>query len=205
MAKNNGHWFWQRYAGLYDLFMRKDRHAYDALGAMICTELDSKMDVLELAVGTGLIAQRVAGCCRSYLATDYSEKMLAKAQCKRWPDMVRFEQADATALSYPEESFDAVIISNALHIMPDPLAALANIRRVLRQGGKMVAPTFVHYGSKKDSILEKPMQWLGFRTWSSWSPTEYEKFLQENGWQIIHSKIIPARFDIAFVVAQSQK
>ena len=203
MADNNGYWFWQKYSGLYDLFMHKDRRAYDALGTMICTELNSEMDVLELAVGTGLVAQRVAGYCRSYLATDYSEKMLAKAQSKQWPDTVRFEQADATALSYPNESFDAVIISNALHIMPDPLAALMNIRRVLKKDGKMIAPTFVRYGGKKDSVMEKPMQWLGFRTWSGWSPAEYEAFLQENGWQITRNVIVKARFDIAFVVAQA--
>ena len=203
MADNNGLWFWQRYSALYDLFMRKDRRAYDTLGIKICAELDSRMDALELAVGTGLVAQRVAGCCRSYLATDYSEKMLGRAERKKWPDTVRFEQADATALPYPDESFDIVIISNALHIMPDPIAALSNIRRVLRKGGKLIAPTFVRYGTKKDSVLEKPMQWLGFRSWSSWSPVEYETFLHENGWHILHSEIIPAGFDIAFVVARS--
>jgi len=31
MAENDGYWFWQRYSGLYDLFMRKDRRAYDTL------------------------------------------------------------------------------------------------------------------------------------------------------------------------------
>ena len=204
MANNNGHWFWQRYSGIYDIFMRKDKRAYDTLGAKICPELTGEMDVLELAVGTGLVAQRVAHGCRSYLATDYSEKMLAKAQRKPWPDTVHFEQADATALAYPAASFDVVIISNALHIMPDPIAALTNIRKVLKPGGKMIAPTFVHYAGKKDSIMEKPMQWLGFRTWSSWSPTEYEAFLLENGWYITCSEIIPAGFDIAFVIAQAQ-
>lgn len=204
MGENNGHWFWQRYAGVYDMFMRRDRRAYDALGEKISAELEGNMDVLELATGTGLVAQRVAGRCKSYLATDYSEKMLEKAKQKAWPDTVRFEQADATSLDYPDESFDTVIISNALHIMPDPRAALGNIRRVLRSGGKLLAPAFVRFGGAKEGILEKPMQWLGFRSWSSWSPPEYEAFLRENGWQIIHSEIIPARFNVAFVVARVQ-
>ena len=204
MAENNGYWFWQRYSGLYDLFMRKDRRASDKLGIKICEELNQEMDVLELAVGTGLVTQRVAHFCRSYLATDYSEKMLTKAKRKQWPHTVRFEQADATALTYPYENFDVVIISNALHIMPNPLTALTNIRRVLKQGGKMIAPTFVRYGGNKDRILEKAMQWLGFRSWSNWSPAEYETFLQENGWNINSIEIIPAGFDIAFVVAQIQ-
>ena len=201
MAENNGHWFWQRYAGVYDLFMLKDKRAYDRLGKKICAELGESMRVLELAVGTGLVAKRIAGCCKSYIATDYSEKMLSKAKRKKWPDSVHFEQADATALPYDDNSFDAVIISNALHIMPDPLAALANIRRVLKPNGKLIAPTFVRYNSKKDSLFEKPMQKLGFRSWFSWNPDEYEAFLREKNWNIVRSEVIPASFDIAFVVA----
>jgi len=203
MAEGNGHGFWQRYAGVYDLFMRKDRRAYDALGKMIRAELGGEMDVLELATGTGLVAQRTAGGCRSYLATDYSEKMLARAGRKPWPDTVRLEQADATALKYPDGSFDAVIIANALHIMPDPLAALAQIRRVLKPGGKLIAPTFVRQGGTKEGFLEKPMQGFGFRTWHGWSPAEYEAFLRQDGWRIVRSDLIPARFDIAFLVAEA--
>lgn len=203
MAERNGRWFWQRYAGVYDVFMGRERHAYGALGAMIRTEIRPEDRVLELATGTGLVAQRVAGACQSYLATDYAEKMLAKAQKKEWPPTVSFAQADATALPFPEHSFDAVIISNALHIMPNPVLALENIRRVLCEGGKLIAPSFVRYGNAKESILEKPMRWLGFRSWSTWSPAEYTTFLQENGWHITRSEVIPAKlFDIAFVVAE---
>lgn len=161
--------------------------------------------MLELATGTGLVAQRVAGCCKSFTATDYSEKMLAKARKKSYEGNISFQQADATALSYPAGSFDAVIISNALHIMPSPSLALQNISRVLKPGGKLIAPTFVRYGNPKESILEKPMQWLGFRSWSNWSPPEYIEFLQENGWDVIKSATIPASFTIAFVVALAQK
>ena len=78
--EKNGQWFWDRYAGVYDFFMHKDKKAYDLLGRKICNELDSEWDVLELAIGTGLVTQRVAQHCRSYLATDYSEKMLVRAK-----------------------------------------------------------------------------------------------------------------------------
>lgn len=202
MAENNGLWFWQRYAGLYDLFLRKDRKSYDQLGAFIREEVDTNSEVLELAAGTGLVAKRVAGHCKQYLITDYSKKMLAKAQRKHWPSTVSFEQADATALPYPDGCFDVVIISNALHIMPEPALALQNIRRVLRKGGKLIAPTFVRCGGTRERLLEKPMQWLGFRSWSKWSAQEYAAFLEENGWHIVRREIVPARFDVAFVVAE---
>ena len=202
MAENNGLWFWQRYAGVYDLVMKRDRKAYENLGSLIRSVISFENEVLELAAGTGLIAEHVAEYCRKYIFTDYSENMLMKAKRKSWPQTVSFEQADVTALRYENKSFDAVIISNALHIIPDPKLALDNIRRVLKKDGKLIAPTFVRYGKYKESLLEKPMQWLGFRSWSTWSPTEYIKFLEENGWQIIESKVIHASFDIAFVVAQ---
>lgn len=131
--------------------------------------------------------------------------MLEKAKRKPFPQNTRFAQADATALPYPDAGFDAVIIANALHIMPNPTAALAEIRRVLRPGGKLIAPAFTRRGGGlKDSILEKPMQWLGFRTWSNWSFAEYAAFLSEQGWCILRRDVIPAGFDIAYVVASTE-
>ena len=46
--------------------------------------------------------------------------------------------------------FDAAVISNALHIMPEPEKALAEIRRVLKPGGILIAPTFMAVGSISD-------------------------------------------------------
>lgn len=202
MEKNNGRWFWQRYASVYDLFMSREKKAYDRLGALIKGVLTPESHVLELAAGTGLVAQHVGGSCASYLVTDYAEKMLSRAQRKSWPDGVAFEQADATDLRYAEGQFDAVIIANALHIMPDPVLALQNIRHVLRQGGKLIAPTFMRSGTKKETMLEKPMQWLGFRSWTNWSQPEYLAFLRENGWIIQQCEVVPASFHITFVVAE---
>lgn len=45
-----------------------------------------------------------------------------------------FSVQDATSLPYTSGTFDAVVISNALHIMPEPEKALKEIRRVLKSG-----------------------------------------------------------------------
>ena len=47
-------------------------------------------------------------------------------------------------LPYAEVSFDVVIVSNALHIVPQPEKALAEIHRVLKDDGVLIAPTFTH-------------------------------------------------------------
>lgn len=70
--------------------------------------------------------------------------MIETAKKKIAPSNVKFSIEDAAALSFANASFDAVIISNALHIMPDPEAALVSIRRVLQSGGLLIAPIFAH-------------------------------------------------------------
>ncbi len=50
--------FWDRNAGLYDCFMRKDRIVYEKMYELICPVVKDKT-VLELATGTGLIAKHI--------------------------------------------------------------------------------------------------------------------------------------------------
>ena len=52
--------FWDKNAGRYDRFMRKDRAAYDEMYALIRPVVKAKT-VLELATGTGLIAKHIQG------------------------------------------------------------------------------------------------------------------------------------------------
>ena len=56
--------------------------------------------------------------------------MIEAAKKKKAAGNVRFSIEDAAALSFEDSSFDTVIISNALHIIPDPAKALSNISRV---------------------------------------------------------------------------
>ena len=90
--------------------------------------LSSDMDVLEVATGAGLIAINIAPYVRQIEATDYAPKMIEAARKKRVPANARFSVEDATALSFGDCSFDAVIIANALHIVPEPTKCLQIFR-----------------------------------------------------------------------------
>lgn len=87
------------------------------------------MNVLELACGTGQLSYPLSGRVRLWEATDFSEAMIAEAKKNNTFRRLHFSVQDATALPYAPESFDAVVISNALHIMPHPEKALSEIRR----------------------------------------------------------------------------
>ena len=102
--------------------------------------------VLELATGTGLIAKNIVNAAAHIEATDASPEMIAEAKRDNRSAKLHFSVQDMFRLPYVEESFDVVIVSNALHIVPQPEKALAEIRRVLKDDGVLIAPTFTHAG-----------------------------------------------------------
>ena len=138
--------FWGKNAGRYDRFMRKDGAAYEMMYEMIQPVVRHKT-VLELATGTGLIAKNIVNAAAHIEAADASAEMIAEAKRDTRSAKLHFSVQDMFRLPYAEESFDVVIVSNALHIVPQPEKALAEIRRVLKDDGVLIAPTFTHAGN----------------------------------------------------------
>ena len=126
--------FWDKNAGRYDRFMRKDRAAYDEMYELIRPVVKAKT-VLELATGTGLIAKHIVNAAAHIEATDASAEMIAEAKRDTRSAKLHFSVQDMFRLPYADQSFDVVIVSNALHIVPQPEKALAEIRRVLKDDG----------------------------------------------------------------------
>jgi ubiquinone/menaquinone biosynthesis C-methylase UbiE len=206
MKKDRNKNFWNRYAKIYDFEIERfSRSAYSEMYRLMSKALTKEMKVLEIATGTGLIAVNVADSVQSIAATDFSPKMIETAMKKRAPDNVSFSVEDATALSYPDKTFDAVIISNALHIMPDPGAVLKNIRRVLKPNGLLIAPTFSH-GHLRDSRKFNAflLKLIGFETYSKWKPEEYVDFINQNGFSVQKWRVLKASFPLVYLEAKLQ-
>ena len=71
--------FWDKNAGRYDRFMRKDAAAYEQMYELLRPVVRHKT-VLELAAGTGLIAKNIVGSADHIEVTDASEEMIAAAK-----------------------------------------------------------------------------------------------------------------------------
>ena len=197
--------FWNRYAKLYDFEINRfSGKAYKEMYRLMAGVLSSDLDVLEVATGTGLIAVNIAAHVRHLEATDFSPKMISKAKKKKAPGNVHFSVEDATKLSFEDASFDAVIISNALHIMPDPVKALLEISRVLKPNGLLIAPNYSH-GHLREStwnLNAKVLKLIGFETYSKWTPEEYAAFIRQNSFSVEKWQVLKAAFPLVYLEAR---
>ena len=190
--------FWDRNAGRYDRFMRKDRAAYEEMYALIRPVVKAKT-VLELATGTGLIAKHIVNAAAHIEATDASAEMILEAKRDNQSAKLHFSVQDMFRLPYADKSFDVVIVSNALHIIPQPEKALAEIRRVLKDDGVLIAPTFTHGNSTLRGRLKLFfMKLVGFPLNSRWSSADYLAFLRQNGWTVRKSAVLKASFRLTY-------
>ena len=190
--------FWDRNAGRYDRFMRKDGAAYDEMYALIRPVLKAKT-VLELATGTGLIAKHIVNAAAHIEATDASPEMIAEAKRDTRSAKLHFSVQDMFCLPYADKSFDVVIVSNALHIVPQPEKALAEIRRMLKDGGLLIAPTFTHAeNSFSGKVRAFFMKLAGLPLHSRWTSGEYLRFLSQNGWTVRKSAVLKASFPLTY-------
>ena len=134
---------WNFYAPVYDKFAKANQGAYEKLYEKIRAICFDKT-VLEIATGTGLIAKHIAAATKKTIATDFAENMLKEAQKGIIPSNLEFRQANAETLPFSDNSFDVVIIANALHIIEEPEKVLAEIARVLKPEGILIAPNYIH-------------------------------------------------------------
>ena len=171
--------FWDRNAGRYDRFMRKDGAAYEEMYELIRPVVKAKT-VLELATGTGLIAKHIVNAAAHIEATDASAEMITEAKRDNHSAKLHFSVQDMFRLPYADKSFDVVIVSNALHIVPQPEKALQEIKRVLKEDGVLIAPTFTHAGNSfSGKVKAFFMKLAGSPLHSRWASEEYLCFLRQ--------------------------
>ena len=126
--------FWDRNAGLYDCFMRKDRIVYEKMYELICPVVKDKT-VLELATGTGLIAKHIVKATAHIEATDASPEMITEAKRGNYSAKLHFSVQDMFSLPYAGNSFDVVTAFETVYFWPELAQNFREVYRVLKPGG----------------------------------------------------------------------
>jgi ubiquinone/menaquinone biosynthesis C-methylase UbiE len=135
---------WDKAAPFYERYWQEQlAPAHERLFRMASLQPGER--VLDVACGTGLItfpAAEAVGAQGAVVATDISEAMVAavtgEAQ-RRGFAHVTAQRLEAENLDLPDDSVDAALCALGLMYVPDPQLALAQMLRVLRPGGRMVA------------------------------------------------------------------
>jgi ubiquinone/menaquinone biosynthesis C-methylase UbiE len=140
MKDNRDRWrrYWDKHSASYDREMRFfDRVLFKDSRAWVCSRAVG--ETLEVGVGTGLNLPFYPENVR-LTGIDLSPAMLAIArhQADQLDHPVELREADAHALPFPDASFDTVVCTFSLCAIPDDRRAVAEMKRVLRPGGRLL-------------------------------------------------------------------
>ncbi len=202
----SGQGYWERHAKRYDKSTRFLGRPVPRMLELCCEATRGSGRVLEVGAGTGLITTAIASQVGELVATDYAAAMVeeldARVRAAGLPN-VTCEQADLYALRFEDGSFDAVVAANVLHLVPDLEGALASLRRVLKPGGRLIAPTYLHRETFGAAVLSRLIAVTGFPGHRRFSSASLIAALQAGGFEVEKTQTIPGPFPIGFVAASS--
>ena len=195
---------WDRVAPLYDFFENTfNRAVYDGTGEAVARMIRPGDRVLECACGTGAISVAIAQVCARLVATDYSEGMLKQARKKLAKHLnVTVEQADITDLRYADDSFDAVVAGNVIHLLPEPGDALKELKRVVRPGGTIIVPTYVIPKKRAHTMFLRLISRFGVHFQEHFDPASYRAFFERMGYTGVTYRVVRGRIPCMIAIIQ---
>ena len=147
---------WDRLSSIYDRQLWLERRAIHEALELACATPETAL--LDAGTGTGALLRALAnraGRPRHAVGVDSSDAMLARVG--PLPDGWRLARADVAALPFDDHSFDTATAVYLLHVLTPAIRAeaLAELRRVLRPGGRLVTVTPV----LPSRALSRPLWW----------------------------------------------
>lgn len=198
--------FWDKVSGFYDFFETiYNGKVYQALGKRVAEEVEQNDIVLECACGTGVISKYIALRCRQLIATDFSEGMLKQASknCRKYNN-IKIKRADMTQLKCHDNRFDKVVAGNVIHLLEEPYAAIKELERVCKVGGKIIVPTYINASNGVNKGAVRLLEAAGANFKRQYDINSYRKFFEDAGYKDVDYDIIYGRMPCAIAVITKQ-
>ena len=200
--------FWDNVAGVYDVFVNViNRKTHQKLKRIVSSLIEPDDTVLECACGTGLLSAVIAEKCRQLTATDFSEKMLKRAEknCRDHRN-ITYAQADITALAYANGSFDKIVAGNVIHLLDNPMTALRELNRVCKDGGMLIIPTYMNKDDEgKTSGFAGAAQKVGADFKRQFTVESYRQFFLDAGYPDVKISLADGRIPCAVAVMRKRQ
>jgi phosphatidylethanolamine/phosphatidyl-N-methylethanolamine N-methyltransferase len=201
-ADTPGRAYWERHAKHYDRSTRFLSRPVPRMLELAAEAARGRARVLEVAAGTGLVTTAIAPFVGQLVATDYAAAMVHQLETRvRDAGLanVTCEQADLYAMRFDDASFDAVFAANVLHLVPDLERALASLQRVLKPGGVLVTPTYLHSETFGAAILSRVFALTGFPGTRRFTARSLRQAVEAAGFQTVRDETIGGPFPIGFI------
>lgn len=196
--------FWDRFARVYDLSESINGKVYREMVRLTKGLIKRGARVLECAGGTGELSLAAAEKAESVFCTDNSEKMLAVARekaDKRGITNIRFGRRNIFKLDADDETYDVVIAGNVLHLLDNPEAAVRELYRVTKRGGRILLPTFVTRASSAFAKATlKVYELFGFDPSAEYTPRSYVFMLKSCNLGTVKAKLIKGMVPCCYAV-----
>jgi phosphatidylethanolamine/phosphatidyl-N-methylethanolamine N-methyltransferase len=201
--------FWERTARFYDVAVKKGDAADREAVSYIAEFLPADCRLLEAACGTGRFSCALAFKVKHVSCCDYAENMVwqTEKKAKRLGlTNADFSLQDITALHFADDSFDAAVAANVLHLLPTPNEAIRELSRVVRPGGLIIIPNFVNgeNGQKGRRFLHF-IGSLGFRPENEWTHKQFLEFLSGSGLKLIESRMFESKQPLCVAITENIK
>jgi ubiquinone/menaquinone biosynthesis C-methylase UbiE len=170
--------------------------AHTALVAALAPQPGARL--LDVGCGTGVIARRLAEAVQPggvVVGVDISRAMLDFAEGQTLPPGLRYEQANAASLPFPDAAFDGAAAARTLMHVDDPQAVLMEVQRVLGRGGRF-ALLEADWGTlaldhSDHNLTRRIIDWrTDFVDGNNWMGRQLARRCSEAGWQVTDIQVL---------------
>jgi SAM-dependent methyltransferase len=170
------------------------------LGALIeLVPEDEQARWIDVACGPGLISRAMANRVGSVNGVDLTPAMVAEAERRAREegiDNVTFALGDATALDFPDASFDGAITRLSLHHIPAPGRVVAEMARVVQPGGLVVISDLVADQDGEAAAWREEIERLRDQShWACKTPERLREMGASAGLTAEHEELVPVDID----------
>lgn len=198
--------FWDKVSGFYDLMETVyNGKVYRGLGIQVAREIKKNDIVLECACGTGAISKYIAPKCKLLIATDFSKGMLKRTakNCRQYRN-IKIKRADMMQLRCKDNRFDKVVAGNVIHLLEEPYAAIKELERVCKAGGKIIIPTYINASKGVNKKAVKLFQLAGVNFKRQFDLDSYKEFYKKAGYEKVEYYIVSGRMPCAVAIITKQ-
>lgn len=175
-----------------------DRRVLDAIIALADPRPRERW--LEVACGPGIIARRLAPSVESAHGVDLTPAMIelaAREAIREGLDNVTFSLGDATALPWPDGSFDGAVTRFSVHHIPVPGRMLAEFARVLASGGRaVVADHLADTGAGEAAWALEVERVRDPSHWANLDAARLHRRARESGLRVETETVVPLELDL---------